>query len=189
VTEAIPVELTVVDPNTAPWELFPIEHIAANLEHVPLMSDPETPPYPPGLVPGRELRVVSRGRDHGARRHSLLSAGWPCDPGSVAASVAVWISAEASVRFLAPQTSDARWPPDSAVDSGCAVDSGYWGTPNQPHNPDQPRKHRRSVDSVTGEADDASDWPGRTGAAHPLTRSGGARAFRVWRCPAWRIRR
>ena len=38
-TEAIPVELTVVDTTTAPWELFPIEHIQANLEHVPLMSD------------------------------------------------------------------------------------------------------------------------------------------------------
>src|SRR5690348_16948201 len=37
-----PVELTVVDTNTATWELFPVEYIGANLEHVPLMSDPET---------------------------------------------------------------------------------------------------------------------------------------------------
>jgi ChrR Cupin-like domain len=37
-----PVELTVVDTNTATWELFPVAYIGANLEHVPLMSDPET---------------------------------------------------------------------------------------------------------------------------------------------------
>jgi hypothetical protein len=37
-----PVELTVVDTNTAAWELFPVAYIGANLEHVPLMSDPET---------------------------------------------------------------------------------------------------------------------------------------------------
>jgi hypothetical protein len=43
VTEAMkPVELTVVDTNTATWELFPVAYIGANLEHVPLMSDPET---------------------------------------------------------------------------------------------------------------------------------------------------
>ncbi|HXT90230.1 MAG TPA: hypothetical protein VN714_13335, partial [Trebonia sp.] len=42
-TEAMkPVELTVVDTNTATWELFPVAYIGANLEHVPLMSDPET---------------------------------------------------------------------------------------------------------------------------------------------------
>jgi hypothetical protein len=43
VTEAMkPAELTVVDTNTATWELFPVAYIGANLEHVPLMSDPET---------------------------------------------------------------------------------------------------------------------------------------------------
>ena len=42
-TEATkPVELTVVDTNTATWELFPVAYIGANLEHVPLMSAPET---------------------------------------------------------------------------------------------------------------------------------------------------
>jgi hypothetical protein len=36
VTEAMkPVELTVVDTNTATWELFPVAYIGANLEHVP----------------------------------------------------------------------------------------------------------------------------------------------------------
>jgi hypothetical protein len=38
-----PVGLTVVDTNTAIWELFPVAHIGANLEHVPLMSDPAAP--------------------------------------------------------------------------------------------------------------------------------------------------
>jgi anti-sigma factor ChrR (cupin superfamily) len=43
VTEAMkPVELTVVDTNTATWELFPVAYIGATLEHVPLMSDPDT---------------------------------------------------------------------------------------------------------------------------------------------------
>jgi hypothetical protein len=37
-----PVELTVVDTNTATWELFPLAYIGANLERVPMMSDPET---------------------------------------------------------------------------------------------------------------------------------------------------
>ena len=37
-----PVELTVVDTNTAAWELFPVDYINANLEHVPLFSDSET---------------------------------------------------------------------------------------------------------------------------------------------------
>ena len=37
-----PVELTVVDTNTAEWQDFPVEYINANLEHVPLVSDPET---------------------------------------------------------------------------------------------------------------------------------------------------
>ena len=42
-TEAMkPVELTVVDTNAATWELFPVAYIGANLEHVPLMNDPET---------------------------------------------------------------------------------------------------------------------------------------------------
>jgi len=43
VTEpAKPVQLTVIDTNTAPWEYFPIEYIKANLEHVPLVNDPDT---------------------------------------------------------------------------------------------------------------------------------------------------
>ena len=37
-----PVELSVIDTNTAAWELFPVEYIKANLEHVPLVNDPET---------------------------------------------------------------------------------------------------------------------------------------------------
>jgi quercetin dioxygenase-like cupin family protein len=37
-----PVELTVVDTNTAELELFPIEYINANLEHVPLVNDSAT---------------------------------------------------------------------------------------------------------------------------------------------------
>ena len=37
-----PVALTVVDTNTAEWQLFPVEYIKANLEHVPLMDDPDT---------------------------------------------------------------------------------------------------------------------------------------------------
>jgi quercetin dioxygenase-like cupin family protein len=41
-TPSKPVELTVVDTNTATWELFPVEYIKANLEHVPLVSDEET---------------------------------------------------------------------------------------------------------------------------------------------------
>jgi hypothetical protein len=36
------VQLTVIDTNTAPWEYFPIEYIKANLEHVPLVDDPDT---------------------------------------------------------------------------------------------------------------------------------------------------
>ena len=44
VTEAMkPVELTVVDTNTAAWELFPVAYIGANLEHAPLLSDPAAP--------------------------------------------------------------------------------------------------------------------------------------------------
>src|SRR3954462_2783788 len=41
-TEAILSELPSGARTRAPGELFPIEHIQANLEHVPLMSDPET---------------------------------------------------------------------------------------------------------------------------------------------------
>ena len=37
-----PVALTVVDTNTAERQLFPVEYINANLEHVPLMDDPDT---------------------------------------------------------------------------------------------------------------------------------------------------
>lgn len=36
------VELTVVDTNTAEWELFPVPYIAANLEHIPLVNDADT---------------------------------------------------------------------------------------------------------------------------------------------------
>jgi hypothetical protein len=31
-------------------------------------------------------------------------------------------------------------PADSAVDPDCAADRGDWGTPDQPHSPDQPHK-------------------------------------------------
>ncbi|GAA4314405.1 cupin domain-containing protein [Klenkia terrae] len=41
-TATQPVELTVVDTTTAAWELFPVPAIGAELEHVPLVSDPET---------------------------------------------------------------------------------------------------------------------------------------------------
>jgi quercetin dioxygenase-like cupin family protein len=41
-TPSKPVEVTVVDTNTAPWQLLPVEHINANLEHVPLLNDEET---------------------------------------------------------------------------------------------------------------------------------------------------
>jgi anti-sigma factor ChrR (cupin superfamily) len=41
-TPAAPVDLTVVDTNTEPWQGFPVEYIGANLEHIPLMSDPDT---------------------------------------------------------------------------------------------------------------------------------------------------
>ncbi len=37
-----PVPLTVVDTSTAAWEIFPVEHIKAELEHVPLVDDPDT---------------------------------------------------------------------------------------------------------------------------------------------------
>jgi quercetin dioxygenase-like cupin family protein len=37
-----PVDLTVVDTNTAAWEDFPVPAINAVLEHVPLLDDPET---------------------------------------------------------------------------------------------------------------------------------------------------
>jgi quercetin dioxygenase-like cupin family protein len=37
-----PVELTVVDTTTEPWQAFPVAYIGANLEHVPLVEDPET---------------------------------------------------------------------------------------------------------------------------------------------------
>jgi quercetin dioxygenase-like cupin family protein len=41
-TPSTPVEVTVVDTNMATWELFPVDHINANLEHVPLLNDEET---------------------------------------------------------------------------------------------------------------------------------------------------
>lgn len=34
--------MTVVDTNTATWQLLPVDHIHANLEHVPLLDDEET---------------------------------------------------------------------------------------------------------------------------------------------------
>lgn len=37
-----PVEPIVVDTNTATWELFPVEYIGAQLEHIPLIDDPDT---------------------------------------------------------------------------------------------------------------------------------------------------
>ena len=39
---AKPVELTVVDTNSAKWEILPIHFIDAKLEHVPLHNDQET---------------------------------------------------------------------------------------------------------------------------------------------------
>lgn len=39
---AQPVELTVVDTTAAAWEIFPVPEIGAELEHVPLISDPDT---------------------------------------------------------------------------------------------------------------------------------------------------
>ena len=41
-TTSTPVELTVVDTSSASWQGFPVEYIGANLEHVPLVDDPET---------------------------------------------------------------------------------------------------------------------------------------------------
>lgn len=40
-TPSKPVELTVVDTNSAVWELLPVAHINANLEQVPLLNDDE----------------------------------------------------------------------------------------------------------------------------------------------------
>lgn len=40
--ELKPVELTVVDTLSEPWQDFPVPAINANLEHVPLLNDPET---------------------------------------------------------------------------------------------------------------------------------------------------
>lgn len=37
-----PVELTVVDTLSEEWQNFPVPAINANLEHVPLLDDPET---------------------------------------------------------------------------------------------------------------------------------------------------
>ena len=37
-----PVELTVVDTNTAEWQGFPVEYINATLEHIPLVNDADT---------------------------------------------------------------------------------------------------------------------------------------------------
>jgi quercetin dioxygenase-like cupin family protein len=43
VTDALkPVDLTVVDTLSADWQDFPVPAINANLEHVPLLNDPET---------------------------------------------------------------------------------------------------------------------------------------------------
>ena len=40
--ELKPVELTVVDTLSEQWQDFPVPAINANLEHVPLLNDPET---------------------------------------------------------------------------------------------------------------------------------------------------
>jgi hypothetical protein len=40
--EAKPVDLTVVDTNKASWDIFPVHHIDAKLEHNPLHNDAET---------------------------------------------------------------------------------------------------------------------------------------------------
>ncbi|ODU05711.1 MAG: hypothetical protein ABS81_06870 [Pseudonocardia sp. SCN 72-86] len=37
-----PVEPIVVDTNTATWELFPVDYINVNLDHIPLIDDPDT---------------------------------------------------------------------------------------------------------------------------------------------------
>lgn len=37
-----PVDLTVVDTQSADWQYFPVPAINAQLEHVPLLDDPET---------------------------------------------------------------------------------------------------------------------------------------------------
>ena len=43
VTDALkPVNLTVVDTLSADWQDFPVPAINANLEHVPLVDDPDT---------------------------------------------------------------------------------------------------------------------------------------------------
>jgi quercetin dioxygenase-like cupin family protein len=41
-TDVQPVDITVVDTNTAEWQLFPVPEIGAQLEHVPLVDDPDT---------------------------------------------------------------------------------------------------------------------------------------------------
>ena len=71
-TEAMkPVELTVVDTNTATWELFPVAYIGANLEHVPLMSDPAAPKVVPAgdrRAPPQRRGAKLRPNDLGIRR-------------------------------------------------------------------------------------------------------------------------
>jgi quercetin dioxygenase-like cupin family protein len=37
-----PVELTVIDTNSAGWQPFPIEYIKTSLEHIPLVDDQAT---------------------------------------------------------------------------------------------------------------------------------------------------
>jgi quercetin dioxygenase-like cupin family protein len=39
---AKPIELNVVDTDTAPWEDFPVAYINAHIDHIPLVSDPDT---------------------------------------------------------------------------------------------------------------------------------------------------
>lgn len=41
-TSTQPVELTVVDTNTAEWDTFPVPPINANLPFIPLIDDPDT---------------------------------------------------------------------------------------------------------------------------------------------------
>lgn len=42
ITSKQPVELTVVDTNSAEWQLFSVEQINAEIPFIPLMDDPDT---------------------------------------------------------------------------------------------------------------------------------------------------
>src|SRR5689334_24949399 len=74
VTEpAKPVQLTVIDTDTAPWELFPIEYIKTNLDHVPLVNDPD----PGMMVPQMLCRhgVTNACDSHRCARDRYVPAG------------------------------------------------------------------------------------------------------------------